>query len=68
MNHLRAVAFRLQSPRAEKDLLDDVRAAGPAGGLHPALLVGRRRDIPNPFRIVVGGLPQRLVLARSPSR
>ena len=47
---------------AEKDVLDHLYPVGPAGRFLAAFLVGRRRDYPNTRGVVVGRLPQRLVL------
>jgi hypothetical protein len=56
-------ASSLQSLYAEESLLDDLHGARPAGGLSSADLVGRGRDRSHPLRILVGRLPQRLVLS-----
>lgn len=50
---------------AEKDLLVDLHPARIFRGFPAAVLVGFLRDDPNPLLLVVGRLPQRLVLARA---
>lgn len=54
---------RLTIAYAEKDLLADLHPARIFRGLPAAVLVGFLRDDPNPLLLVVGRLPQRLVLA-----
>jgi hypothetical protein len=52
----------LQSLYGKENLLDDVHRARPAGGFHAAHLVGPGLDDSHPLRLMVGRLPQRLVL------
>lgn len=48
---------------AEENILDDLHPARPAGRYRASFLVGLRRHPPNPLRLMVVRLPQRLVLA-----
>src|ERR1017187_462401 len=56
-------AASLQSLYGAEDFLDDLHRARPAGGFSAATLVGPGRDHSRPFHLLVGRLPQRLVLS-----
>jgi len=56
-------AVSLQLIHGTENLLDGFYRARSAGGLSAADLVGSGRDRSYPFRLMVGGLPQRLVLS-----
>ena len=53
---------RLQLLYGKENLLDDLHSARPAGGFSVAALVGPGLDRSYPLRLMVGRLPQRLVL------
>jgi hypothetical protein len=53
----------LQLLYGKENLLDDLHRARPAGGFSPADLVGPGCDRSHSLRLMVGRLPQRLVLS-----
>ncbi len=54
----------LQLFYGKENLLDDLHRARPASGFSPAALVGPGGDLSHPLCLMVGRLPQRLVLRR----